>query len=255
MNIRTMVVDDEPRARSRMRRLLEPHADVVVIGEAATGDDAVQKVLELRPDLVFLDIRMPGPDGTVVAGRLRDYLPESVRPLVVFTTAHAEHAVEAFGLESLDYLLKPVERDRLSDCLRRVRKAVWSRAGKAGGAAAAAPPPRPAGPVTVTGHRGASVEAIAVASIRYIAVEDGVAFAYTAEDERTRLGESLAELEAQLPDPPFARVSRSAIVNIERVDRLVPRESGTWEAMMEGGTAVKVSRRRAKHLREKLGVD
>ncbi|MEZ4317744.1 MAG: LytTR family DNA-binding domain-containing protein [Myxococcota bacterium] len=249
MKIRTLVVDDEPRARSRMRRLLEPHDDVTVVGEATNGDEAVQKVLELRPDLVFLDIRMPGTEGTAVAARLRDYLPESVRPLVVFTTAHGEHAVEAFGLESLDFLLKPVERDRLSECLRRVRRAVW-----ASGRTAAPPVERAPAPATLTGHHGASIAAIPVNAILVVQVEDGLAFAYTTDGERHRLGEGLAEVEAQLPAPPFARVSRAAVVNIERVDRLVPRESGTWAAVLEDGRNVAISRRRAKHVRDLMGL-
>lgn len=251
MKIRTLVVDDEPRARSRMRRLLDAHDDVVVVGEAGDGEDAVQQVLTLRPDLVFLDIRMPGVDGTTAAARLRDYLPETVRPLVVFTTAYPEHAVEAFGLESLDYLLKPVERDRLADCLRRVRRAVWASGRSAGTGPTPAPP---AASPTLTGHHGASIEAIAVNAILVVQVEDGLAFAYTTEGDRRRLGEGLAEIEARLPTPQFARVSRGAIVNTERVERLVPRDSGTWEAVLEGGRAVSVSRRRAKHLKELLGL-
>jgi len=248
MKIRALIVDDEPRARSRMRRLLDPYDDVVVMGEATNGEQAVHKVLEGRPDVIFLDIHMPGLEGTAVASRLRDYLPESVRPLIVFTTAHAEHAVEAFGLDSLDYLLKPVERDRLGDCLRRVRREVWA-AGRSP-VAPTAPPPE----ATVTGHKGASIEAIAINAIVVVQVEDGLAFAYTVEGERRRLGESLAEVEAQLPAETFARVSRSAIVNTERVERLCPKESGTWAAIMEGGRSVSVSRRRAKHLRERLGL-
>lgn len=249
MKIRAVIVDDEPRARSRMRRLLDPHDDVVIVGEAKNGEEAVQKVLELRPDLLFLDVQMPGMRGTDAAARLRDYLPETVRPLLVFTTAHAEHAVEAFGLESLDYLLKPVERDRLADCLRRVRRKVWA-SGRSPVPAPGAPAPTPA---TLTAHRGASIEALAVNAILVVQVEDGIAFAYTVEGERRRLGDSLAEVESQLP-AVFARVSRGAIVNTERVDRLVPKDSGTFNAVLEDGREVSVSRRRAKRLKELMGL-
>jgi DNA-binding LytR/AlgR family response regulator len=249
MKIRALVVDDEPRARARMRRLLALHEDVVVVGEAPTGDEAMQQALSLRPDVVFLDIHMPGSDGMAVAARLRDYLPESVRPLLVFTTAHAEHAVEAFGLESLDYLLKPVERDRLADCLRRVRRSVWG-----GGRAPGAAPAPSAPPATLTSHRGASLAAIAVGAIVTVEVEDGVAFAYTVDGERHRLGEGLAEVEATLPAPPFVRVSRRALVNLERVEALVPRDSGTWSAQLEDGRSVGISRRRAKRVRELLAL-
>lgn len=247
MKIRALIVDDEPRARSRMRRLLDPHEDVVVVGEAENTEQALQKVLEARPDLVFLDVQMPGGLGTELAARLRDYLPDAVRPLVVFTTAHAEHAVEAFGLESLDYLLKPVERDRLAATLRRVRKEVW--------AGAAAPvSSRPPPEATLTGHHGASIEAVPIGAIEVLEVDDGVVFATTDDGERHRLSQSLAELEARLPNPPFLRVSRKAVVNIERVDRLSASD-GAWDAVFDSGRRTRVSRRRTRALRDALGVE
>jgi DNA-binding LytR/AlgR family response regulator len=242
MKIRALVVDDEPPARSRLTRLLAGHPDVQVVGEAANGDEALEKTLALRPDVVFLDVRMPGPSGTEVAQRLVSWLSESVRPAIVFTTAHAEHAVDAFAVDGLDYLLKPIERDRLAEALRRVRRAMWEA------------PSDPAAPAVLTGHHGASLSAVPIASIRVVEVEDGTAWASTADGGRTRLGEGLAEIESTLPNPPFVRVSRSAIVNVERVLRLHPRESGTWEAELEGGARIAVSRRRAGHLRTLLGL-
>lgn len=245
--IRTLVVDDEPRARSRMRRLLDAHDDLSVVGEAANGDDALQKVLELRPDVLFLDVDMPGTTGLQLASRINDYLPESVRPLIVFTTAHAEHAVEAFGLESLDYLLKPVERDRLAATLRRIRRVVWA-SGRTP-VAPTTPPPETA----LAGHHGASIEAVPIGSIAVLEVEDGVVFATTHEAERHRLSQSLGELESRLPNPPFVRASRGAIVNIERVDRLTQTGDG-WVAVLEGETQVKISRRRTRVIRDLLNL-
>ena len=246
--IRALVVDDEPRARARLRRLLEPHTDIAVVGEAATGQQAVQQVLALRPDLVFLDVRMPDGLGTEAAEQLRSYLPESVRPALVFTTAHAEHAVQAFALEGVDYLLKPIERDRLAQALRRVRQSRWS-------APAPAPAPSPVAPTEgfLTGHHGASIASIPVGSLLSIQVDDGTAYAFTTEGDRTRLQGSLAELEAELRSPPFVRVSRSAIVNTERVLRLHPVGS-SFEAELEGGSRVAVSRRRVKRLEQILGL-
>ena len=177
MTLRALVVDDEPKARARLRRLLQPHTDIVVIGDARTGAEAVAKTLELRPDLVFLDVDMPELSGTEAAARLRDYLPQSVRPAVVFTTAHAEHAVQAFALESVDYLLKPVERDRLAEALRRVRQAYWARTGTA---PAAAPPPPTA---TLTAHHGRAVGSIAVGALLFVQVDAGTAFAHTVDGE------------------------------------------------------------------------
>lgn len=248
MNIRALVVDDEPRARSRLRRLLDGHADVVVVGEASTGEEAIQQVLALRPDVVFLDINMPGLLGTEAAGRLRSYLPETVRPAIVFTTAHAEHAVAAFEVESLDYLLKPVERDRLAEALRRLRRSLWAQPGQP--VAPVSPPPT----ATVTGRHGSAIEAVPVGSIVSVEVEDGEAFAFTTDGDKTRLGEGLADIEARLPSPPFVRISRGALVNTERVDRMRPKDSGTWEIQLDDGRKLNVSRRRAKHVRALIGV-
>jgi two-component system, LytTR family, response regulator len=248
--IRALIVDDEPRARARLRRLLEVHSDVLVIGEAADGEQAVRSTLDLRPDVLFLDVRMPGPSGTDVAERLASYLPESVRPAVVFTTAHAEHAVQAFAVNGTDYLLKPIERDRLAEALRRVRRAHWD----GGPQPPAAAPAAQVRPAVLEGHHGNAVTSVPVGAIRSIEVEDGVAFAYTADGVRTRLGLGLAELEASLPSPPFVRISRSAVVQVERVVRLHPRDSGTFEAEVEGGRRIPVSRRRARRLRELMGL-
>lgn len=249
MTIRALVVDDEPRARARLIRLLEPHADVAVVGQAAAGDEAVRLVLSLRPDLVFLDVRMPGLSGTDAAARLRDYLPQSVRPAIVFTTAYAEHAVQAFALEGTDYLLKPVERDRLAESLRRVRRARWSPA---------QPPPLtggadPSAGEFLTGHRGRAVESIPARSLLCVQVEDGTAWAHTVDGGRARLSGGLAELHAGLPDPPFVRVSRGAVVNAERALRLRPVGS-SFEVELEGGMRVAVSRRRVKLLEAAMGL-
>jgi DNA-binding LytR/AlgR family response regulator len=245
--IRALLVDDEPRARARLRRLLEAHADVVVVGEAENGEEALQRTLTLRPDVVFLDVRMPGPSGTEVALRLASYLPDSVRPAVVFTTAHAEHAVEAFAADGTDYLLKPIERDRLAEALRRVRRSAWSSTPPLS-------PPPTSTPVVLEGHHGQALSQVPVMSICSIEVEDGVAFAFTADGGRTRLGEGLAELESSLPCPPFLRISRSAIVSVEHIERLWPRDSGTFEVELEDGRRLGVSRRRAKRLRELMGL-
>lgn len=247
MTIRALVVDDEPLARARLCRLLAAHPDVTVIGEAATGEEALARTMALRPDVLFLDIVMPGASGTEVAERLVSWLSERVRPAIVFTTAHTEHAVAAFALEGLDYLLKPVERDRLAETLRRVRRTMWT-------AGAPEATPTPPADTFLTGHHGTALSAVPVGAIRAVEVEDGTAWASTADGGRTRLGEGLAEIEAALPSPPFLRVSRSAIVNVERVLCLHPKESGTWEAELEGGARIAVSRRRAPRLRSLLGL-
>jgi len=244
--IRALVVDDEPRARSRLRRLLGAHADVEVVGEAGTGDEAVTAALTLRPDVVFLDIRMPGGDGVSVGQRLKDYLPDAMRPLVVFTTAYSDRAVEAFALEATDYLLKPIERERLADALRRVRRACWSR--------------RPAAAAEqvevehLEAHRGRHIVKVAITDLAAVTVEDTVSIGHTATG-RVRLSGSLQQIEARLPRRRFVRVSRSALVAVAWIEALRPEGSGTFTAVLRQppGLEVAVSRRRARQLRELLG--
>ena len=252
--IRALVVDDEPRARARMRRLLDDHADVVVVGEADTGEEALRQILGARPDVVFLDVRMPTLTGTEVAEQLLRYLPDAVRPAVIFTTAYAEHAVEAFAVQGLDYVLKPVERERLAEALRRVRQRIWARTAQAG--LPASPASEPERAVTVlTGFHGSREEPVPAEQVLFVEMVEGVAFAERRQAPRIRLGDGLTAIEAMLPSPPFVRVSRSAIVHLDRVVGLRPTGAGTCEAEIEGGHMIAVSRRRTRHLRSLLGFD
>ncbi len=265
MGIRTLVVDDEPLARSRMSRLLADHPDVEVIGEAADGTAAVSEILRLRPDVVFLDVNMPGSTGTECLRAIHAALPEDLWPLAVFTTAYEEHAVEAFALEGTDYLLKPVERDTLARALRRVRKVLWRDS-----AAVAAPPTPSAQPVVpsapepavaeeeaaghLAAHRAGRIVNLALEDVACVVVEDTITFAVTA-DGRFRLKSTLHEAEARLPSPPFVRISRSAVVQLSWVDQIEPMPSGTFEAVLKSPVELRlaVSRRRGRRLRELLG--
>jgi two-component system, LytTR family, response regulator len=259
MTIRALVVDDEPLARSRMRRMLGDHPDVEVVGEAADGAAAHTEALRLRPDVVFLDVQMPGRTGTEALRAIQASLPESLWPLAVFTTAYEEHAVEAFALEGTDYLLKPVERDHLARSLRRVRKALWARDG-----AAPTPPPVPAVPAStaaevppaaepghLTAHRAGKLLRLPLAHVALVEVEDTITFAVVGAD-RHRLAMTLAEAEDRLPAPPFVRISRSAIVNLDWIASLSPVASGTYLAALRAPVArqVQISRRRSKRLLE-----
>ena len=263
MGIRALVVDDEPLARSRMKRLLADHPDVEVVGEAADGQAAVSDVLRLRPDVVFLDVQMPGSTGTECLRAIHAALPEDLWPLAVFTTAFEEHAVEAFALEGTDYLLKPVERDTLARALRRVRKVVWHGAP----GPAPTPPPQPAAATGsdpsepeaeptghLAAHRAGRIVRLALDDVACVVVEDTITFAATA-DGRFRLKMTLHEAEARLPSSSFVRISRSAIVQLSWVDTIDPMPSGTFEAVLRApvGLRLAVSRRRGRRLRELLG--
>lgn len=274
MSIRTLVVDDEPLARRRLRRLLKDHEDVEVVDEAASGEDAVAAVLEHRPDLVFLDVRMPGGDGLAALRTLRSKLPEELRPLAVFTTAFEEHAVEAFALAGIDYLVKPVEREQIDRALRRARKILWQRhRGEPGADAPDAPSStrdggefeahgavRPAaaggaeGVGFIAAHRAGKILQLDLSEVACLILEDGIAWAYTPSG-RFRLRHGLGKVEERLACPPFFRVSRSAIINLGWVDHLAPMFSGTFCATLKAPVQMElhVSRRRARELRQLLG--
>jgi two-component system LytT family response regulator len=276
MSIHTLVVDDEPLARRRLRRLLKDHDDVEVVAEAASGAEAIAAALEHRPDLVFLDVRMPGGDGLTVLRELRSKLPEQFRPLAVFTTAFEEHAVEAFELAGIDYLVKPVERSQIDRALRRARKILWQRHRSEPGAAAddAASSPRegatPGAPTQPTAkaagaggaegvgfiaaHRAGKILQLDLSEVACLILEDGIAWAYTPSG-RFRLRHGLGKVEERLACPPFFRVSRSAIVNLGWMDHLAPMFSGTFCATLKAPVQMEihVSRRRARELRQLLG--
>ena len=255
MNIRAVTVDDEPLARRRLKRLLAEHSDIELVAMAANGTEAIKVVLEERPDVVFLDVRMPNKDGLETLRAMHEHLPEGVRPLAVFTTAYEEHAVEAFALEGTDYLVKPIDREQLSRALRRVRQALWQRRPQPDGS--------PAGPVAedrhrvsghLAGHRAGKIVNLQLEDIACVSIEETITWADTPQG-RYRLRQALHEAEERLPSPPFVRVSRASIVNLEWIDHLAPMFSGTYTAVLRPavGIQVHVSRRRARRLRELLG--
>lgn len=262
--IRALVVDDEQLGRQRLIRLLRDHPDVAVVAEAADGTAARAEVFRLLPDLVFLDVQMPGEDGPTALRALRAALPESRQPIVVFTTAHAQHALDAFELEAVDYLLKPVERDGLARALKRVRRIVWQRSPQPATPAAApsvTPPPQPEPtpptpqtPSHLPGRRGTRVIPIDVANIAAVVVEDTICWALT-PGGRFRLAGGLAEVEERLPPGDFLRVSRSALLRPSAIAELRPLASGTMEAALKDvDDVVHVSRRRGRELKKLLGL-
>jgi DNA-binding LytR/AlgR family response regulator len=243
--MRVLVVDDEPIARRRLIRMLGRIADVVVAGEAADGEEALEKIAALAPDLLLLDIRMPGLDGLALARR---------RPLppVVFTTAYAEHAVEAFGAAAIDYLLKPVELQRLREAIERVRH---RRAGIDGAVVAellaqvgrdAARPPR------LVAHRGETSWIVDPREITHLRATDKYVV-FDREGKELSLDFSLNELEERLERFGFCRVHRAALVNLERV-RAVHRTIRGLLLELDDGERVAVSRRRSAALLERLGM-
>lgn len=243
-----VVVDDEPLARRRLAEMLAIVPWIAQVGEAADGERALELIDARRPDVVLLDIEMPEVGGLEVVRRLA---LRPAPPALVFTTAHEHYAVDAFEMHALDYLLKPFGQARCEAALRRVREHLDVRARLAAlerAREALAPIARTGPPTHLFVRDGASVRAVRVADIRRIEGDDDYAALHT-ESRRHLIGLRLAELEARLPSPPFLRVHRSHIVNLDHVDRLHRLDEARLEVRMRDGSVVPVSRSRTKEIR------
>ena len=242
MTLRILIADDELIARKRLTRLLGTMEDVTLVGEARDGAEVLAHVARGGIDCVLLDIHMPRLTG-MEALRL---LPEDGAS-VVFCTAHAEHAVEAFDGEAVDYVLKPVDAERLSRALARVR----ARRASAGSIPEPDEDGLVQGKLALQSSKGVLLfdpTEITHAAIEGESVEVHTDRGVTYTDLR------LAELERRLPCPPFERLHRRALVNLDRVVRLEPLSSGGYLAHTDLGAVVDVSRQAARGLRRRFGI-
>ena len=235
--MKALIVDDEPIARRELRRLLVAHADVEVVGEAGGAAEA-EKVLEaLGPDLLFLDIQMPQRTGFQLLESLED------APQVVFTTAYDEHALRAFEVGALDYLLKPIAPARLTAALGRVRERL--------GAAPRAEWLAPDKPLLV--REGEQALLVRLRDVAWIeAAGNYVQLHFGAH--RPLLLHSMAALERRLDPDHFFRASRSALVNLDAIERLDAGVRGELVATLRGGGTVPFSRRQSVEFRRKRGL-
>jgi two-component system LytT family response regulator len=236
---RALVVDDEPLARKRLRELLDGFKDVECIGEAVDGATAVQAIESLKPDLVFLDVEMPGGTGLDVLSRITH------DPAVIFTTAYDRYAVAAFELQAVDYLLKPFGRERLAKALERV---VTDDDGAAERARAAIADKGPVDRILVR-DRGRLVPVAARDIVRLEAGDD-----YTSVHTKGRtylVYLALQDFEQMLDGAKYVRVHRSHVVNLDHVAQFTPSDGGRYQLEMADGTKLPVSRAYAKLLREK----
>lgn len=259
MTWRVVIADDEKPARDRLRRLIADHGDFVVAGEADDLRSAVALIDRERPDLCFLDVRMPEGDGFEVLRQVR-HLPK-----VIFTTAYDEYAVQAFEVSSLDYLLKPFDRRRFAAALDKARDAMGRegppaaeilkileeiRAGLRTSQGAAAP----AGAASrIPARHKAGVVLLDPADILWFEAEDTVVFARTG-DARCLVDRTLSDLETQLA-PGFFRTHRRYLVNVSRIAEVVPGDAGNYGIVMrdEGRSVVPLSRRQSRRLKELIG--
>jgi two-component system LytT family response regulator len=247
MKLRALIVDDEDLARSALRRMLAETGGVEVAGEASNGPEAMEAIAELKPDVVLLDIEMPGFDGFEVVQQLEN------PPAIVFVTAYDEYAVRAFEANAIDYLLKPVRPERLERALGRVRERLGAPdAAKIRDVRAVAR--ERGGPLQrIAARRGKRIVIVPVRDIIRIEIEDRLVFAVTATD-RLLIEKTITELEAMLEPAGFLRISRGELVNLETVKELLPWFSGTWRVKLANGEERDVSRDRAKQLREAIGI-
>lgn len=249
--LRMVIADDEPRARQFLQRLLAEYADLEVVGVARSGGDALEQITRLRPDAVFLDIQMPDLSGLEVARALRG----DDAPVIVFVTAHDQHAVRAFELAALDYLLKPLGRDRLAGTLQRVRHEVRLGARRSGNAAAVQ---RVAGS---TALRSEPLQKLPVRLRREVRLLDLDQVPMILSRDRLVLARwegkeflvdyTLQELEDRLPEGRFVRVHRAALVNVSCIEGYAS-ESGVLVLQLKDGTRVEASERRAAEVRRRL---
>lgn len=231
MPIRTLIVDDEPLARDRLRGFLKAEPAVQLIGECGSGPEAVALIATAAPDLVFLDMQMPGCDGLQVVAQL----PAAKRPAIIFATAHEKFAVDAFDLEAVDYLLKPFDRDRLLQALRRAQEYLQRQRVPEAPAASAPKPDR----ITVKAD-GRLVFLRPEEIIRVEAADNYVMLHLTTG--RLMLRETMAAIELRLGTQGFARVNRSAIVQLDQIREIQPAQHGDYTVVMRDGIKLPLSR-------------
>ena len=239
--IRALIVDDEQPARDRLRRLLAEAPDVEVAGEADDGEHAMEETARLRPDVIFLDIQMPGCTGMEVAAAL-----PSPRPHIVFCTAFDQYAVDAFELHALDYLLKPVNRARLDKALERIRRGGEQDAAIEKVSRGLAPTTR------FLARRGAQYRVVQARDVLCFLSEEGLT-KLQAIDQHYWMAPTLNDLEERLDPRQFFRISRAVIVNLDAVRDVAPSGAGGGELSLKDGTRHEVSRRRFRQLTERLG--
>jgi two-component system LytT family response regulator len=267
-SLRVAVVDDEPLGRERIRALLADEPDVILAGEYSTGEEAVAGSADSPPDVLFLDVQMPGLDGFDVVQLLQQVVARDRFPVIVFVTAYDQYALRAFEVSALDYLLKPFDRARFSDALRRARARVQERrvagSGMDAGAAEllrqigelraqqdAAHSERLRAEARFVVRAASKLFFVRAADVDWISGEGNYARLHTGA--RTHLvRETLKSVESRLSARQFVRVHRSAIINVDRVAELQPHAHGEYRLTMKDGSRLTSSRAHSANLRSLL---
>ena len=252
MRIQTIVVDDEPLARERLLKLLRAEPEIDVVGEAKNGREAVALIREKKPALAFLDVQMPELDGF---GALAE-LAESERPAVVFCTAYDKFALKAFEVHAVDYLLKPFDKERFQTALRRALAQITRQQ----------PTPmneqltallhelRPAAPPSdrIAVKTDGRVVFVKFADLDWVEAADNYVSLHAGKETHL-VRETMAHIEQRLPREKFIRISRSTIVNVERIKELQPLFHGEYSVLLRDGTKLTLSRSHRDKLQQ-LGM-
>ena len=253
MSIRALIIDDEPLARERIRALVAREQDVEIIGESASGIEAVADIRRLKPDLVFLDVQMPGLDGF---GVLKAIGPDRM-PATIFVTAHDQYALRAFDVHALDYLLKPFDRKRFQKSLNRARHALdRSRDPEFGR--------RLISLLQDVSHESQHLERIVVKEegrLFFVAVQDvdwceaaGNYIRLHVGDDEHLVRETMASFEGKLDPNRFVRIHRSTIINIDRVQELQPAFHGDYVVVLRNGKELIMSRGFRERVQSRLKI-
>ncbi len=255
MKIRTLIVDDEPLARERLRKLLQAEPDIEIVAECADGEEALAAARSEKPDLIFLDVQMPELDGFgVVAG-----LDMDPPPALIFVTAYDRFALKAFEVHALDYLLKPFDRERFQNALDRARKLVEQRATgdlsrRLSSLITDLKPPtaEPKYLDRLAVKTEGRVLFFKIDDIDWIEAADNYVSLHIGNEEHLHR-ETMASLETKLPPTRFLRISRSTIVNIERIKEMQPMFHGDYAVILKNGARLSLSRNYREKLNHLLG--
>jgi two-component system LytT family response regulator len=246
--IRTLIVDDEPLARKGLRSLLAPHGDFEIAGESSDGPEAVTHIRSLRPDLVFLDVQMPGLDGF---GVVRAVGVEAM-PAIIFVTAFDQHALDAFKVHAVDYLLKPIDREQLQFALLRVRSLLAAPSHTQLTALLRSLPRHFEYLERILVKVSGKTLIVPVAEVDYLEADGDYIRVYV-QGKYHLIREKMGKIESQLDPGCFVRVHRSTIVRVDRIKELKPLFNGDHVIVLRDGRQLSLSRTYRDHLLASLG--
>ncbi len=243
--MKALIIDDERIARAELHRLLAAHPEIEIVGEARNGKEAIEQIAALSPDVVFLDVQMPGMSGFELLERLDE------PPQVIFTTAFDEHALKAFEANALDYLLKPIASERLANAVRKLQPARSAPTARGAAGATTLPPAPPLDRVFV--RDGDRCWMVQFSEIVLLESEGNYTRLFFGAN-KPLIPRSLSSLEERLDPTMFFRASRQHVVNLRAIERIDPGISDNLIVSVKGGHKIDMSRRQSLRLREMMSL-